>query len=114
VTALAVIATHLNDVVVTGEMLLLAFVAAGLVLAYHASPLAGRPTGRPPSRRSAWLPALGVFGVAVLVAASAVLLPGLIGWPGWLLLVSQALALGAGLCTGEWLARRRGLAEGWS
>jgi len=111
-TALAVIATYLNGVVVTGELLLLAFVAAGLVVAYHASPLAGRPTRRRPARRAAWLPALGVLGVAVLVAASALLLPGILGWPGWLALVSQALALGAGLCTGEWLARRRGHSPG--
>jgi hypothetical protein len=108
VTALAITATGLHTVVVTGELLLLAFVTACLAVSYHASPLASRPTGRHPPY---WLVWLGVLGVAVLFATSVLLLPGIIGWPGWLSLVSQALAIGAGLCVGEWLSRRRGQAH---
>jgi hypothetical protein len=110
-TALALIATILQGVVVTGELLLLAVVTASLVVAYHASPLAGRPTGRGPSRWLVWLFWLGALGVVVLVATFALLVPGTIGWPGWLSLLSQTLAAGAGLCLGEWIARRRGLAH---
>ena len=107
-TALAIIATVLHGAVVTGELLLLAFVSASLVVAYHSSPLASRPAGR---RASPWPVWLGAFGAAVLVAAFGIRVPGTIGWPGWLSLLSGALALGAGLCTGEWISRRRGHAR---